>query len=156
MAPSGPERVAAAAEALGLDIEVVRMSASTRTADEAAAACGCTAAQIVKSLVFQRPDGAFRLVLIPGDRRLDADAAEAATGTRLSRADPRAVRAATGYAIGAIPPIGHATELPVLMDRRLMAHNSVWAAAGAPDAVFAVEPGALHRATTANLLDLSA
>jgi len=147
---TGPERVAAAARALGLAVDVVRMPASTRTAEEAALACGCTVAQIVKSLVFEAGDGGLRLLLVSGANRVDPVAVEAATGERLSRADPKRVRAETGFAIGGVPPVGH--PAPVLMDRDLLAHATVWAAAGAPDAVFEIAPDALRAATGATVI----
>ncbi len=76
--------------------------------------------------------------------------------SRVERADGDAVRAATGYAIGGVPPFGHAQPLPVLMDRALLAYETVWAAAGRPDAVFAVAPEALRRASGARVADLAA
>ncbi|MEO0822913.1 MAG: YbaK/EbsC family protein [Pseudomonadota bacterium] len=157
MAARGPDRVAAAAAALGLDIAVRAMPASTRTAEEAAATCGCTVAQIVKSLVFEvAGEGALRLVLVSGANRLDPGRVAAATGERLERADPKRVRAETGFAIGGVPPIGHARPVPVLMDEDLLAHALVWAAAGAPDAVFSVSPEALQRAAGARVVALAA
>ncbi|GMG81175.1 YbaK/EbsC family protein [Paralimibaculum aggregatum] len=174
MAPSGPERVAAAAAALGLAVAVRRMPASTRTAEDAAAACGCDVAQIVKSLVFavegaagdapegagspenaENTGGALRLLLVSGANRVDPGAVAARTGERLGRADAKRVRAATGFAIGGIPPFGHAAPVPVLMDRDLLAHGTVWAAAGAPDAVFEIAPERLREATGARVIAMS-
>ncbi|MEL6576375.1 MAG: YbaK/EbsC family protein [Pseudomonadota bacterium] len=155
---SGPERVAGAAEALGLSVEVRRMPASTRTAEEAAAACGCEVAQIVKSLVFEvAGSGALRLLLVAGHNRVDIEKVAASIGERLGRADPKRVRAETGFAIGGVAPIGHAVPVPVpvLMDRSLLDHDTVWAAAGAPDAVFAVAPQALAEATGARIIDVT-
>ncbi|MEL6768600.1 MAG: YbaK/EbsC family protein [Pseudomonadota bacterium] len=74
-------------------------------------------------------------------------------GERLGRADPKTVRAETGFAIGGVPPIGHAC--PVLMDRSLLAHHTVWAAAGAPDAVFSASPQALAGAIGARIIDVT-
>lgn len=150
---SGPERVARAAEALGLAIEVRRMPASTRTAEDAAAACGCDVAQIVKSLVFEA-EGGLRLLLVSGANRVDLDRVARVTGEGLARADPKRVRAETGFAIGGVPPIGHASPLPVVMDATLMDFALVWAAAGAPDAVFPVAPQALRAATGARVIDV--
>ncbi len=140
-------RVAEAARDLGVTIEVVEMPASTRTAVEAAAACGCPLAAIVKSLVFRgRTTETPYLLLVSGANRVDEKAVAASTGEALKRADADDVRALTGYAIGGIPPFGHATALEVFVDRDLLAHDRVWAAAGTPFAVFAVEPQALARA----------
>ncbi|MEM7497036.1 MAG: YbaK/EbsC family protein [Pseudomonadota bacterium] len=132
------------------------MPASTRTAEEAAAACGCGVAQIVKSLVFEVEGTAeLRLLLVAGNNRVDIEKVAGETGERLGRADPKLVRAETGFAIGGVPPIGHASAVPVLMDRSLLDHRTVWAAAGAPDAVFAVGPAALAEAVKARIIDVT-
>ena len=148
------ERVVADARRLGLDIDVVEYPDGTRTAVDAAAAVGCDVAQIVKSLVFEL-DGEPCLALVAGDRRLDpARLAEALGGDRVGRADADAVRAATGFPIGGVPPIAHATQLPVALDRSLLDHELVWAAAGTPRHVFAVRPSALFEAVGGTVADL--
>lgn len=129
------------------------MPESTRTAEEAARACGCSVGQIVKSLVFQRLDtAALVLLLIAGDRMADLPAVGREVGAELVRADPKRVRRETGFAIGGVAPIGHLTALPVFMDALLLAHDSVWAAAGAPNAVFRVDPKRLCAAASATVL----
>ncbi|MGH2462592.1 MAG: YbaK/EbsC family protein [Candidatus Limnocylindria bacterium] len=149
------DRVAAAAAAAGLQISIQRFPEGTRTAEDAARAVGCDVAQIVKSLVFVA-DGQPVIALVSGADRLDPPRLAAALGAeRVDRADGDAVRAATGFAIGGVPPFGHARTLPVLMDRRLLEHEVVWAAAGRPDAVFSVAPEALRRASGARLADLA-
>jgi Cys-tRNA(Pro) deacylase len=149
------DRVAAAAAAAGLEIGVRRFPEGTRTAADAAAAVGCDVAQIVKSLVFLA-DGRPVVALVSGADRLDPARLAAAVGAReVERADGEAVRAATGYAIGGVPPFGHSEALPVLMDRSLLDHDLVWAAAGRPDAVFAVTPADLQRVARAELADLA-
>lgn len=153
MGARGTDRVAQAALAAGLDIDIRVMPDSTRTAADAAAACGCAAAQIVKSLIFRRRDtGDLVLLLIAGDRKADLDAAAAVVGAPLERADAKEVRARTGFAIGGVAPLGHAAPLAVFMDPGLLAHDTVWAAAGAPNAVFAVHPDRLRVAVGARLL----
>jgi len=148
--PAAAARVQAALAAAGSETRVVLMPASTRTAEEAAAACGCSVGQIVKSLVFRRRDDATAvLVLAAGDRRVDEARAAVAIGAAIVRPDADFVRAATGFAIGGVPPLGHAHALPVLMDERLFAHSTVWAAAGTPRAVFEITPEELLRATGA-------
>ncbi|WP_118132454.1 YbaK/EbsC family protein [Oceanicella sp. SM1341] len=142
-------RVRAAAEGLGLDIELREMEASTRTAAEAAAACGCEVNQIVKSLIFSGADGTLVLLLVAGGNRVDPEIAAAACGTALGRADPAEVRRRTGFAIGGVSPIGHLEAPRVFMDPTLMGFDTVWAAAGAPNAVFRVAPAALVAATGA-------
>jgi prolyl-tRNA editing enzyme YbaK/EbsC (Cys-tRNA(Pro) deacylase) len=120
----------------GLDIDVVMLTDSARTAVEAAAAVGCEVGQIVKSLVFVR-DGAPVMVLCAGDRRVDAKR----LGLKPANADQ--ARAATGFAIGGIPPLGHDTELETLVDPSLRRFATVWCAAGTPHAVFEVDTEAL-------------
>jgi Cys-tRNA(Pro) deacylase len=154
--PGAEERVAAAAAAAGVGIEVRRFPEGTRTAEDAAAAVGCAVGQIVKSLVFVA-DGQPVVALVSGAHRLDPVRLAAALGAeRVERADGDAVREATGYAIGGVPPFGHAEPLPVLMDRALLDHDLLWAAAGRPDAVFAVTPDDLERASGAVVADLAA
>jgi Cys-tRNA(Pro) deacylase len=149
------ERVAAAAAAAGLEITIRRFPEGTRTAVDAAAAVGCDVSQIVKSLVFVA-DGRPVVALVSGADRLDPTRLAAALGAHdIQRADGEAVRAATGYAIGGVPPFGHADPLPVLMDRSLFDHDIVWAAGGRPDAVFAVSPADLERVAGAQVADLA-
>ena len=151
------ERVTEAAREAGLDIEVRRMGASTRTAEEAAAQCGCTVDQIVKSLIFQgKASGDLYLFLLAGSSRLDLAKAAALAGEDLDRADPRLIRDRTGFAIGGVSPIGHLVQIAAFADEGLLAHDQVWAAAGAHDAVFASAPRALVEAAKARLCDVAA
>ncbi len=146
-------RVHAAADALGLEIEVREMTRSTRTAEEAAAACGCGVAQIVKSLVFKgRGTDTPYLLLVSGANRVDEKAVAANVGEKLERPDAQFVRDVTGYAIGGIPPFGHAERLETYIDEALLAHDLVWAAAGTPNALFSVSPAALAEATGAAVI----
>lgn len=138
----------------GLSLEVRRYPAGTRTAADAARAIGCDVGQIVKSLVFT-VGGQPVIVLVSGANRLDPPRLEALTGGRVARADADAVRAATGYAIGGVPPFGHATRLPAYMDADLAAYDVVWAAAGRPDAVFPVAPGRLAELSGALVAQLT-
>ena len=143
------QRVVDAAAAAGLAIEVVRFPEGTRTAEDAARAVGCRVAQIVKTLVFLA-DGEPVIALLSGADRLDPERLAAATDTtQVRRADGDEVRAATGFAIGGVPPLGHAQRLKVLIDERLLEESVVWAAAGLPDAVFSIAPGDLERAAGA-------
>lgn len=151
------ERVTQAASDAGLAIEVRRMGASTRTAEEAATQCGCTVAQIVKSLVFQgETSGKLFLFLVSGSNQLDLAKGAQLAGEPLKRADPRHIRDETGFAIGGVSPLGHLIAIPVFADKSLLAFDVVWAAAGAHDAVFAAEPSALMAAARATMADLSA
>ena len=154
--PPASRRVAAAARGLGLPIEIVEMPESTRTAEEAARACGCGVGQIVKSLVFRGTrSGKAPLLLVSGVNRVDPDRAEAAAGEPLERPDAAYVRDVTGFAIGGIPPFGHASEMTVIVDPDLLDHDLVWAAAGTPRTVFAVSPRTLAAALGAPVLPLA-
>lgn len=151
------ERVTRAATDAGLAIEVRRMGASTRTAEEAAAQCGCGVAQIVKSLVFQgETSGRLYLFLVSGVNQLDLAKASELAGEALKRADPRHIRDETGFAIGGVSPIGHRIAIPAFADETLLGFDKVWAAAGAHDAVFAAEPKALVAAAKARVAALAA
>ncbi len=150
------ERVSEAARKAGLNIEIRRMGASTRTAEEAAAQCEATVAQIVKSLVFQgEASGKLYLFLVSGSRQLDLGKAASLAGEALKRADPRHIRDETGFAIGGVSPIGHRIAIPAFADESLLGFDRVWAAAGAHDAVFAAEPKALLAAAGATIADIA-
>jgi Cys-tRNA(Pro) deacylase len=150
------DRVGQAAEAAGLRIEIRRMGESTRTAEDAANQCGCAVGQIVKSLVFEgETSGRLVLFLVPGDRQLDLAKAAVLAGEKLKRADPRRIRDETGFAIGGVSPIGHKVAIPAYADNALLAHDAVWAAAGAHDAVFSAEPNALIAAANAMTADIA-
>ena len=134
--------------ARGLDVDVKTLPDSTRTAPEAAAAVGVAVGAIVKSLVFVR-DEQPGMVLCAGDRRVAADR------LGLAPASADQARAATGFAIGGIPPLGHSTELDTLIDESLRRFETVWCAAGTPNAVFGVAPdvliGAIPQGTVADV-----
>jgi len=150
------DRVIAAANKAGLPIEVKRMGESTRTAEEAAQQCRCSVNQIVKSLIFAGEQSSkLYLFLVPGSKKLDLDKAQMLVGEPLSRADPRKVREETGFAIGGVSPLGHPETVKRYADSGLVELESVWAAAGAHDAVFEAEPNALIRASNAVVADIS-
>jgi Cys-tRNA(Pro) deacylase len=152
---SGPERVQAALAGLGLNIQVVRVPGTAKTAVQAAESVGCAVGAIVKSLVFVA-GGAPVVVLCPGDRRVDAAKLATLLGTdTASMAPAETVRTATGYAIGGVPPLGHATILPILMDAALLAWPQVYAAAGAPDALFPIDPATLQQVSGARVVDVT-
>ena len=156
MKPSSTERTQNAAEELNLPIELREMSASTRTAEEAAQACACTLGQIVKSLVFQgAKSNSLLLLLIAGDKQMDLEVAAQTIGEPLIRADPKRVRKETGFAIGGVAPIGHLTPMPIWMDNNLLKHDKVWAAAGAPNMVFEVSPTMLAEKVGAKVANLT-
>lgn len=150
------QRVREALAAAGLGADVQELAASTRTAQEAAAAVGCTVAQIVKSLVFRGTvSDRVVLALVSGPNRADEQRLGALAGEPVARADAAFVRDRTGFAIGGVPPVGHLTPPRVLVDRTLLAFPVVWAAAGSPHAVFAVAPADLVRASGGEVVDLA-
>ncbi len=153
--PPSAQKVQDAAARLGLAISVREMPQSTRTAEEAAAACGCAVGQIVKSLVFAgRDTGKPYLLLVSGQNRVHEKRVATRIGEALTRPDAGKVRAWTGYAIGGIPPFGHETALPTFVDEDLLGYERVWAAAGTPSAVFAVDPRALAEAVQGRIISV--
>ena len=137
----------------GIGVSVKQFPAGTRTAVDAAHAVGCDVGQIVKSLVFVAA-GRPVVALVSGANRLDERRLGAAAGEPVEKAGADVVRSATGYSIGGVPPFGHATEVPVFMDRDLLQHPVVWAAAGRPDSVFEIEPERLRELSQATVADL--
>ena len=153
--PESARKVQDAAQALGLEVAVRVMTEPTRTAEDAAAACGVTVGQIVKSLVFLGAEsGKPYLLLVSGSNRVNEKGVAAHLGEKLKRPDADAVRALTGYAIGGIPPFGHAVRLATYMDRDLLQYDLIWAAAGTPKAVFRTEPDKLRDAAGALVIDV--
>ncbi len=149
MSLRGPQDVQAflAQHLPGVSIRL--LDQSTATAVEAAAAVGCPLGAIVKSLLFLA-DGQPRLVLVAGDRKADQRLLAALWGIsrkRIRIADPETVRQVTGYEVGGVPPVAHAAPLPVWIDASLARYETLWAAAGAPNALFPVSFADLVRIT---------
>jgi len=139
-------RVQQALAALGLDCRITEHAASARTSQEAADLLGCTVGQIAKSLVFRAPgSGAPVLVVASGANRVDEAKVGALLGEAIGRAKPEFVREVTGYAIGGIPPVGHATAIRTFVDEDLLAFDVVYAAGGTPNALFPIHPADLLR-----------
>lgn len=152
---SSAQKVQQALTALGLQLQVVELPASTRTAVEAAQAIGCQVGQIVKSLVFkakrsQRPI----LVVASGSNRVNEKAVEAMLGEPLGKADADFVRQHTGFVIGGVPPVGHAEALETFVDEDLLQYDEIWAAAGTPNAVFRLKPADLLSMTRGRVIDI--
>ena len=146
----GPGRFVAAAAKLGVTAEIKEFAESTRTAEEAAAACGCAVGQIVKSLVFKgRKSGRPYMLLVSGANRVDQKGVAGQIGEPLDRPDADFVRDLTGFAIGGIPPLGHDAPLATYIDEDLFKFETVWAAAGSPNACFPTTPQALEAAAKA-------
>lgn len=142
------QRVQDALAARGLGERVVELTATARTAAEAAAALGCEVGQIAKSLVFrQRQSGRPVLVIACGSNRVDQARVAELLGEPMDRADPEFVREQTGFAIGGIPPLGHARPLLTIVDEDLLRYPRIWAAAGHPNAVFPLTPQELVSVT---------
>lgn len=149
------QRVQAALQNFGCDFRVREFPASTRSAEDAAAAIGCNVAQIVKSLIFRAENsGKAVLVLASGSNRVDEAALARLLKEPITRAKPDFVRAATGFAIGGVPPVGHLTPPLAFIDRDLLAHAEIWAAAGTPNAVFCLTPEQLVTITGGTIADI--
>ncbi|MEZ4737683.1 MAG: YbaK/EbsC family protein [Caldilineaceae bacterium] len=142
------QRVQDALAAQGFANEVIEFADSTRSAAEAAAAVGCQVGQIAKSLVFKGTDtGRAILVIASGANRVHEKRVGKQLGEKLEKADAEFVREQTGFAIGGIPPLGHARPLTTLIDEDLLQFEEIWAAAGHPNAVFRLMPEELVRMT---------
>lgn len=153
--PDAARRVAQILLERGHDKPVVMLPQTGRTSAEAAAGLGCAVAQIAKSIVFRRlADDASVLVIASGANRVDETKVAAQVGP-LGRADARFVRDKTGYAIGGVCPIAHATPPVTLIDADLLALDSLWAAAGHPHAVFNLSPRQLVAMTDAPVVDVA-
>lgn len=148
------QRVVEAGEQLGIEVVPHHQPDGAKTAADAAAAIGCDVGQIVKSLIFG-VDGEIVLAYVSGSNQLDeGKLAAAAGGATCGRVDADAVRAATGYPIGGVPPFGHTTELPVFVDPDLLQYDEVWAAAGTWHDVFPLTPDDLVRVSNGTVTDL--
>ena len=147
-------RVMEAARERGLEITTKRFPEGTKTAADAAAAIGVSVGQIVKSLVFG-VDSEIVMALVSGSNQLDEKKlAAAAGGAKCSRVDADAVRAATGYPIGGVPPFGHSTQLRVFVDPDLLQYDEVWAAAGTWNDNFGANPNDIVRVAGGVVTDL--
>lgn len=143
-------RVVAAAETLGLSIDVRELKTPTRTAAEAAAAIGAELDQIVKSIIFcADTSNSPHLFLTVGGNRVDQARASDIAGEPFGRADASYIREKTGFAIGGVSPIGHTAPVSAYLDPRVFDFGTVWAAAGTPHHMFAIEPAVLMRVTGA-------
>lgn len=142
--------------ARGHDFTVKELPGSARTAGEAAESLGCSVSEIAKSLVFKdERSGEPVLVVASGSNRVDVAKIEAATGLKLGRADGKYVKEKVGFAIGGIPPVGHSSPLRTILDMDLRKFEVIWAAAGTPHAVFALQPADLGQLTRGEWLVLA-
>jgi prolyl-tRNA editing enzyme YbaK/EbsC (Cys-tRNA(Pro) deacylase) len=147
------QKVQAVLAGLGCDCKVIEFTQSTRTALEAARQAGCELGQIVKSLIFRgMTSGKAILVLTSGANRVNEDTLSKLVGESIGRADADFVRQATGYAIGGVPPVGHAQPVDTYLDEDLLQYALVWAAAGTPNAIFEIQSRELVRITAAKII----
>jgi prolyl-tRNA editing enzyme YbaK/EbsC (Cys-tRNA(Pro) deacylase) len=148
------KRVMRHAAELGLEIEIIKMDALTKTAQQAADAVGCRLNQIVKSIVVSgQTSGEPLLFLTAGGNRVCMDKAAMRAGEPLGKADAALIRAKTGFAIGGVSPIGHLNPIRCFMDPDLLAYQTVWAAAGTPHDLFSIDAQVLARVTKGVVTD---
>jgi prolyl-tRNA editing enzyme YbaK/EbsC (Cys-tRNA(Pro) deacylase) len=135
-------------KSLGFTCNVIEFQESTRTAQEAAERAGCTLGQIIKSLIFKgKTTNKPILVLTSGANRVNEERISEYTGESIGRADADFVRTVTGFAIGGVPPLGHAVKMETYLDEDLLEYTTVWAAAGTPNAIFELTPDDLQKMT---------
>jgi len=150
------QRVKNVLETSGIEFDISLLPAAVRTAQLAADALGCEVGQIANSLIFKDKASARAvLVMCAGDRRVDLVKVRRETGIELGKADAEFVRSETGFAIGGVPPVAHASALRCLLDASLQRHCEIWAAAGTPESVFRMTPQQLQRITGGDWLDLA-
>jgi prolyl-tRNA editing enzyme YbaK/EbsC (Cys-tRNA(Pro) deacylase) len=155
LSPSA-RRVQDAIISAGLECCVVELPASTRTAQEAADAIGCTVSQIVKSLVFRgKQSGRGIFVAASGSNRVNEKRLKEYAGEGIEKASPDFVREMTGFAIGGVAPIAHLQEMESYIDQDLLGYSELWAAAGTPNAVFRMTPGDLTRLSPGRVVDIT-
>lgn len=151
LSPSS-QKVQESLRALGYSFVVVESPIPTKTAGQAAQFAGCQLGQIVKSLIFRGTEsGKPILVLTSGANRVDESRISGYAGEPIGRADPEFVRAVTGFAIGGVPPVGHLQQVETYLDQDLMQYETIWAAAGTPNSLFALTPIALQEMTQARI-----
>lgn len=154
--PPAAQRVQDELTRLGHAGRVRVMPSSTRTSAEAAAACGCSVAEIAKSIIFRaKPSQRAVLVIASGVNRVDEKKVAALVGEGIGKADAEFVRARTGFVIGGVPPVGHDSPPIVLIDQDLLNFASIWAAAGTPNAVFPLTPSELVALTKGRVADVA-
>jgi prolyl-tRNA editing enzyme YbaK/EbsC (Cys-tRNA(Pro) deacylase) len=147
------QRVQDALDAAGVSTRIVEYDVPARTSAEAAAVLGCEVGQIAKSLVFKSASGVPVLVIASGAHRVDEAKVAALAGDGIGKADADFVRTVTGYAIGGIPPLAHATRAVTFIDRNLLAYETVYAAGGTPHAMFPIAPRDLVRVAQGTVAD---
>ncbi|MCB0064073.1 MAG: YbaK/EbsC family protein [Caldilineaceae bacterium] len=149
------QRVQDALHDCGFTNQVIELADSTRSAAEAAAAVGCDVAQIAKSLIFQgKTSGRAILIIASGANRVNEKNVARRLGEKLTRPDADFVREQTGFAIGGVPPVGHTQQLTTLIDEALLQLDQIYAAAGHPNALFALTPAELVEMTGGEVISI--
>ena len=149
------EKVQIALNKFGVELNVTELPDSTRTAQEAANAIGCTVGQIAKSLIFKgKTSQSPVLIIASGTNRVNENAIKEYAGEELEKADAKFVLEHTGFAIGGIPPVGHKTPIITFIDQDLMQYDEIWAAAGTPNAVFKLTPKILAEITKGSIINV--
>ncbi len=147
LSPSA-QKVQGALAARGFTNQVIEHEQTTRTSAEAAQAVGCEVGQIAKSLIFKGgQSGKAILVIASGANRVDEKKLRDLLGEKVEKPDADFVRERTGFVIGGVPPLGHTEPLITFIDEDLMQFDSIWAAAGTPNAVFPLTPDELVKMT---------
>jgi len=150
---SSAQKVQDTLRAMGYSFNIIEHAESTRTAQEAADCAGCELGQIVKSLIFKgKESGKPILVLTSGANRVDEKRISEYAGERISRADADFVRAVTGFAIGGVPPVGHIQKMETYLDEDFLGYQTIWAAAGTPNAIFELKTEDLQKMTNGKVV----
>ncbi|NJC95640.1 MAG: hypothetical protein C3F07_05440 [Anaerolineales bacterium] len=150
---SSAQKIQDVLNSLGYDYIVIEHTESTRTAVEAAERAGCELGQIVKSLIFKGKDsGKPIIVLTSGANRVDEKRIREYAGEGIGKADADFVRAVTGFVIGGVPPVGHIQKIETYMDEDFLQYETVWAAAGTPNAIFELRTSDLQKMTDAQVV----
>ena len=149
------QRVQDALNQHGVQCEVLELADSTRTAQQAADAIGCTVSQIVKSLIFQgKSSGDAILVVASGSNRVNEKSLKRIVGEKIRKPDAAFVRERTGFAIGGVAPVGHLQPIATYIDEDLLQYDEIWAAAGTPHAVFKLDPEILQTITGGQIISV--
>jgi len=149
------EKVQTVLNEMGFELNVIELPDSTRTAQEAANAIGCTVGQIAKSLIFKGKTSQKPILIIAsGTNRVNEKAIKKYIGEELGKADADFVLEHTGFVIGGVPPVGHKTPIATYIDEDLMQYDEIWAAAGTPNAVFRLTPEILVEITKGKIISV--
>lgn len=154
LSPSA-QKVQDTLQSLGFNLQVIEFEQTTRTSIEAAQAVGCDVGQIAKSLIFKgKQSGKAILIIASGANRVDEKKIKGIVGEKVEKPDADFVREQTGFVIGGVPPVGHTQKLETLIDEDLLKFETIWGAAGTPNAVFKLTPQELVKMTGGKVADI--